>query len=331
LGEIETATAQGQSRQRLKTIVTSARDLAVMLDDALDYSALTEGRVSISPRPASVRAELSALIFMFETQARSQGRDLRLTVMRNVPDVLMVDSQRLRQCLANLIGNALKHVHTGPVTTLVGYSEPNLVVDIIDEGPGIPEPLRERMFEPFFRGSVDTPGVGLGLAISRALAQQMSGDLVLEPMAQGTTFRLTVPAPETKETVPKREASDIAGRTVLVVDDIATNRLVATQLLLANGVQVVEAASGAEALERLARDDIDLVLLDMMMPGMDGHETLRRIRTLPGDRVPVVAMTADVLTARREPREVDPFDGFLPKPILPETLREVLSSVLARR
>jgi two-component system, sensor histidine kinase len=331
LGEIEAATAQGQSRDRLRTMVTSARDLAVMLDDALDYSALRDGRVPISPRAVNIRSELSALAFIFETQSRRQGRDVRLTLADAVPETLKLDSQRLRQCLANLIGNAIKHSGSGPVVATVAYDAPRLVVDVTDEGPGIPAEFQERIFEPFFRGSTDSPGVGLGLAISRALARQMGGDLTLEPSRHGATFRLTVAAPVSVVAAPKPLPTDVGGRTVLIVDDIATNRLVAGQLLLATGARVVEAASGPEALVKLEQNDIDLVLLDMMMPGMDGQETLRRIRARPGPRVPVVAMTADILAAQREAAGADALDGFLPKPILPETLREILASVLPPR
>jgi two-component system, sensor histidine kinase len=331
LGEIEAATAAGQSRQRLTTMVTSARDLAVMLDDALDYSALTDGRVSISPRPSVIRSELSALTFIFEAQARKLGREVRLIISQDVPEIVVVDSQRLRQCLSNLISNALKHGRSGPVSATVKYKDKQLIVDVTDGGSGIPDGLRDRIFEPFFRGSTESPGVGLGLAISRSLAQQMSGDLVLVRSAQGTTFRLTLPAPEGTFQRQKPQMPDLTGRTVLVVDDIATNRLVAAQLLLATGAKVVEAASGPEALDRLARSDIDLVLLDVMMPDMDGHETLRRIRALPPPQVPVIAMTADILAARNEAVGTEPFDGFLPKPILPEMLHEVLSTAMHRR
>jgi two-component system, sensor histidine kinase len=328
LGEIEAATATGTSRQRLRTVVTSARDLAVMLDDALDYSALSEGRVTITPRPTVVRSDLSALILMFEIQARRQGRDLRLSVDKEVPFAVIMDGQRLRQCLGNLIGNALKHSSRGPISINVRYARSRLQFEVSDEGPGIPHTHSERVFEPFFRGSATNPGVGLGLSICRTLARQMAGDLILVPTAQGATFRLTILAPETDVAVEKPAMSSFSGHTVLVVDDIATNRLVAAQLLLAAGARVVEAASGPEALERLEKGGVDAVLLDLMMPGMDGVETLRRIRALPGPRIPVIAMTADVLAARRETMPSDQLDGFLPKPILPETLSNVLVAVL---
>jgi two-component system, sensor histidine kinase len=330
LSEIEAGSAAGASRQRLQTVVTSARDLAVMLDDALDYSALTEGRVSITPRPSVMRRDLAALIFMFEVQAKRQGRELLLTVDKDVPAVLTMDSQRLRQCLGNLIGNALKHASRGPIAIMVRHSRSRLVIEVSDQGRGIPQAQRERVFEPFFRGSAESPGVGLGLSISRTLARQMSGDLVLLPSAVGAVFRLTILAPEASVAVESPKPTSFEGRTILVVDDIATNRLVAAQLLIASGARVVEAASGPEALARLEKGGVDAVLLDLMMPGMDGIETLRRVRSMPGPRMPVVAMTADVLAERSEALPPGLLDGFLPKPILPETLRDVLGPILQR-
>ncbi|MBN8630323.1 MAG: response regulator [Rhodobacterales bacterium] len=330
LGEIEAAAASGPSRQRLRTVVTSARDLAVMLDDAVDYSALTEGRVAISPRPVAVRPELSASLLVFDLQARQQGRELLVSVDKEVPPVLHIDSQRVRQCLGNLIGNALKHSSLGPVSVQVRHAKGRLILDVADQGKGIAAPLHEKVFEPFYRGTTDTPGVGLGLAISRAVARQMMGDLVIVPAARGTVFRLTVAAPEAEAADDCGNAVDFRSATVLVVDDIATNRLVAGQLLLASGARVVEAASGPEALDRLTQGGIDVVLLDLMMPGMDGQETLRRIRQTYGRKVPVVAMTADVLAIHSDDGLRKAVDGFLPKPILPETLREVLVQVLPR-
>lgn len=330
LGEVEAAAASGASRQRLRTVVTSARDLAVMLDDAVDYSALTEGRVSVKPREVAVRAELSAGLLAFEMQARKQGREFVVRVDKGVPQMLVLDAQRVRQCLGNLIGNALKHASRGPVSVLLHHAKGRLMVDVSDQGRGIPAALHEKVFEPFYRSSAETPGVGLGLPISRAIARQMAGDLVILPSAQGATFRLTVHAPEAGTATESAQPTDFRGCTVLVVDDIATNRLVAAHLLTAAGARAIEAASGPDALARLTEGGIDLVLLDLMMPGMDGRETLRRIREAHGPKLPVVAMTADVLAIHGDDGLRTALDGFLPKPILPEKLREVLASVLHR-
>jgi len=328
LSEIEAAAASGATRQRLRTVVTSARDLAVMLDDAVDYSALTEGRVAITPRPVAVRPELTASLLVFELQARRQGRELVVAMERDVPPVLLIDGQRVRQCLGNLLGNALKHSARGPVTVTVRHAKGRLTIEVADEGKGIAPALHETVFEPFYRGSTETPGVGLGLAISRAIARQMAGDLIVVPTSQGATFRLTVNAPEAPAAIEAVKPASLRNCLVLVVDDIATNRLVAGQLLAAAGARVVEASSGPEALDRLAQGGIDAVLLDLMMPGMDGPETLRRIRAAHGRKIPVVAMTADVLAVRSDDALRLALDGFLPKPILPETLHEVLASVL---
>jgi CheY-like chemotaxis protein len=153
---------------------------------------------------------------------------------------------------------------------------------------------------------------------------------VIVPAAQGATFRLTVHAPEAKAVVEPSRPGNFRDSTVLVVDDIATNRLVAAQLLIASGAKVVEASSGPEALACLAEGGVDAVLLDLMMPGMDGAETLRRIRQAHGRQVAVVVMTADVLAIHRDDGLREALDGFLPKPILPEALREVLATVLRR-
>jgi CheY-like chemotaxis protein len=217
------------------------------------------------------------------------------------------------------------------VSVIVRYARSRLVIDVADQGRGIPPALQEQVFEPFFRGSSETPGVGLGLSISRAVARQMSGDLVILPTAQGATFRLTVFAPEAESVPARAGATDLQDRTILVVDDIATNRLVAGQLLMAAGARVIEASSGPEALQRLEQGGIDAVLLDLMMPEMDGAETLSHIRATHGNKVPVIAMTADVLAVREDDALRAALDGFLPKPILPEALREVLARVLPGR
>jgi signal transduction histidine kinase len=331
LAEIEAAKANGSSKQRLHTVVTSARDLAVMLDDAVDYSALTEGRVTVTPRAVTVQREIAASLMVFDLQARNQGRELVVRMDHEVPSVLVIDSQRIRQCLGNLVSNALKHSSRGPVTVTVTYSRSQLVIDVADQGKGIAPALHERVFEPFYRGAGDTPGVGLGLSISRAIARQMSGDLVIVPSPQGTTFRLSVPARAAQGTPQDAGTGEFRNRTILVVDDIATNRLVAGQLLIAAGAQVIEASSGPEALKLLEAGGVDAVLLDLMMPGMDGAETLRHIRDTYGRRIPVIAMTADALAVRRDDDLRKALDGFLPKPILPETLNEVLGRVLSSR
>lgn len=329
LGEVEAASAQGLSRERMETLVTSARGLAVVLDDVLDLSAITDGRVAISPRPVDLRAELKATLAIFDPQVEVLGVALGLTVAPDLPGHLYLDPQRLRQCLVNLISNAVKHGGGKEVRVTAAWTDGRLAIEVADDGAGIPPDLVEAVFEPFHRGSTTAPGIGLGLAISRSLARQMRGDLVLAPSERGAAFRLALDAPAASPPVQAARL-DLAGCTVLVVDDIATNRLVAASLLKAIGAQVIEAASGPEALKLAGAGGIDLVLLDMTMPGMDGFETFHRLRAVPQRFIPVVAMTADVMPAKRAAVMAAGLDGFLPKPLLPETVVEVLGPVLAQ-
>lgn len=334
LGQIEAgAAANPASRARLDTLVASARGLAVVLDDVLDLSAITDGRLVLRPRPVDVRAELHSVVATFSHQTTALNLSLDLDFDRDLPARLVLDPQRLRQCLINLVSNAIKHVTKGGIRLSARFDGHLLQIDVADTGPGIPAALREAVFEPFRKLSPTAPGTGLGLAISRSLARQMHGDLILLPTARGATFRLTalaLPAAE-ETTVRATVPPDLAGRTVLVVDDIATNRMVATIALQRLSARVIEAEGGRQALDVLARDRVDLVLLDMNMPELDGFATFRAIRTMQGAsaRVPVVAMTADAMPAQKAMIEAQGLDGYLPKPLSLDDLHRELSRHLS--
>jgi len=333
LGQIEAGVATDPaSLDRLNTLVTSARSLAVVLDDVLDLSAITDGRVVLRPRPVDVRAELQSVFATFSHQTRALNLAFDVSIDPTLPDRLVLDAQRLRQCLINLVSNAIKHVNDGGIRLSARQVGIHLQIDVSDTGPGIPPALHDAVFEPFRKVSPAAPGTGLGLAISRSLARQMQGDLVLLPATEGATFRLTVlalPAP------PEADGGampppDLRGRTILVVDDIATNRLVAAVALQRLSARVIEAGGGRQALEILARDRVDLVLLDMNMPDLDGFATFCAIRAMQGAaaRVPVVAMTADAMLAQKAMILEHGLDGYLPKPLLPEDLYRELAAHL---
>ncbi len=327
LGEVEAEAARNAaSRERLTALVTSARGLAVVLDDVLDLSSFTDGRLALNPRNIDPRTELSTCVAIFRYQAEAQRVVVDLDCT-DLPPHATLDPQRMRQCLINLISNALKHVHEGRVVITATHHADILQIDVSDTGPGIHSDLASHIFEPFRKGNSNAPGTGLGLAISRSLARQMGGDLVLVPSGSGATFRLTLAAPvAAAPVVTAGKHADLSGRCVLVVDDIATNRLVAASLLQASGARVIEAAGGREALSVLSREQVDLVLLDMNMPEMDGLATFRAIRAGVGSmaQVPVIAMTADVLPAQRGSFMQAGLDGYLPKPLLPEELDALL-------
>jgi signal transduction histidine kinase/ActR/RegA family two-component response regulator len=339
IGETEMRrTSDQQTRDRMGILVRAAEGLGVVLDDLLDMSAIQSGRLSIVKSCASPRELLAATISLFALQADKARLSLTFIPADDLPDMALFDVQRLRQCLSNLVSNALKYTSTGGVTVHAdcpGGPSPVLRIRVSDTGPGIPSGAEGQIFEPFMRAGGQVAGTGLGLAISRALARGMGGDLVLEPNAAGQTgaqFLLTIAlGPVASAPVSAIEtAMRLDGLVVLVVDDIATNRLVAEAHLGNRGATVLSASGGAEALDLLARTAVDLVLLDMNMPDPDGLATFRRLRDTPGpsQNVPVVAMTADALASQRDRYLATGLDGYLAKPFTEATLTATLVTVL---
>ncbi len=335
------------SIERLSVLISSAEGLSTILDDILDMSSLQGGHLPIRRHAASVRSEIAATTALFRPQIEEAGLTLILDLPETLPDWALLDAQRLRQCLSNLLSNALKNTATGQIsliaTRIVRAGEgPLLQIEVTDTGPGIAPDIADALFEPFVRGPGASLGTGLGLSITRALAQQMGGDLRLrmpnpgEPA--GAHFILTLALTETFS--PHAALADtraalinLAGRKVLVVDDIATNRLVAVTYLRYFGADAVEAASGAAALRCLAAGGIDLVLLDMNMPEMTGLETFAALRkmTAPVGHVPVIAMTANTQSDHRKLYTDAGINGYLAKPVTPDVAAAEIQRVMAAK
>ena len=333
-------TRSEEQRERLSILVQSARSLSVMLDDIPDLSAVLAGKLPIRPQVLDLRVEIASTVAMFRPQIEDAGLILRFSVHGSVPQVARLDGQRLRQCLSNVLSNAVKHTQAGLISVYACEHLPGvLAIKVADSGPGVPEDLRDRIFDPFYPSELNVPGTGLGLSIGRTLARRIGGDLVLLPSVLGAQFLLTLKAgAASSEDLPQVEPpldATLAGVRVLVVDDIATNRLVAATCLRSLGADPVEAAGGSAALQCLASadDPTGIVLLDMLMPKMDGAETLRRIRDLPGvgRTIAVVSLSADATARHVHGGSTLCFDGHIIKPLSKQRLREVLLPLVKRR
>ncbi len=337
-------------RERLSVLIASAEGLSTMLDDILDLTVLQEGQMPVRPRPVDPIAELRSTVDLFRPSIELAGLELRLDMSDGLPARAMLDPQRVRQCVSNLMSNAVRHTAQGGIRVLVerdmAGATPQLRVTVADSGRGVPQDQRDAVFEPFGRSAeMNLAGRGIGLSISRGLARKMGGDLMLvfpgelghaewQAHGGGACFVLTLPLADTEMTIaPLGPDRPLAGRLVLVVDDIATNRMVASGYLTALGADVLEAASGATALAMLRGTLPDIVLLDMNMPDMNGVEVMRCLRALPGPAasLPVIAVTADTMEDQRRLYMQSGLDGYLVKPLRPDVMAAELTRHLRPR
>lgn len=337
--------------EQVGVILESGKTLMVLLNDILDLSKIEAGRMEMSPVPGDLRHKLSSLFRLHETSAHEKGIGLRLHVDPSVPSRLVFDPVRIRQCVSNLVSNAIKFTQEGEVLTVLTADENDngnytVTVHVSDSGCGIDPNKLERIFESFAQEDGSTTrkfgGTGLGLSITRKLAQIMGGDVtaVSEP-GRGSIFTLRFQA-EPADAVsnlqssrllssPAQQRTELTGCRALVVDDNGINRRVARSFLEYHGIVIGEAADGHEALEILGREHYDIVLMDIHMPGLDGGEAFRRLRLSdsPNRTVPTIALTADSMHGDRERYLGQGFDGYVSKPIDERTLIATISKILS--
>ncbi len=336
-------------REYLEMIQGAATHLMVIINDLLDLSMIEAGKTELVAKPFSLREALDVVVVPLEMRAREQGLAFEVHVDPGVPDRLTGDAGRLRQVLANIIGNAVKFTEQGGVTVSVaavdGGSAPtvDLEITVRDTGIGIPEQELETIFKSFDQaGQSAHPvfgGVGLGLSISRQLMHMMGGDIqVRSSPGKGSSFILRVVLEKARgePVVDDARTEPAPGRkqplTILVADDDALNLLVSEELLIEQGHRVVTACNGRQALERLGQQKVDLVLLDIRMPDLTGDQVVRAIRTDPpagvDPAVPVIALTAYAMESDRERFRDSGFDAYLTKPFEFEMLDQVIEKLL---
>ncbi|MCU0698420.1 MAG: response regulator [Myxococcaceae bacterium] len=292
---------KGPVKEHLVTIQRSGSTLLGLINDLLDVARAEAGKFELSHGPLLPAAIVTDVVTLHRARASAKG--LSLSAQVDVPSSLRLlgDALRLRQVLGNLVSNAIKFTERGGVEVRCeGVAEGQswrLRFTVKDTGPGISEADQARLFVPFSQLTADTAGTGLGLAISRQVVDAMGGRLLLSSkLGTGSTFGFEVLLAETAqapEHTPVASRLAIDAR-VLVVDDNAVNVKVAEGLLQRLGLTTASARDGAEALERLAAERFDLVLMDLQMPGLDGLETTRRLRAR-GDETPVLALTASAM------------------------------------
>jgi CheY-like chemotaxis protein/anti-sigma regulatory factor (Ser/Thr protein kinase) len=307
-----------------------------IVNDVLDLSKIEAGRMEIAPVDFDLGHMLRRLQKLFSTRADEKGVKLIVAADASLPQHLKFDPVRVRQCIANLISNAIKFTDKGLITVIASIDETNdgasiVCVRVEDTGIGMDAETLAKLFRPFTQADGSTTrrfgGTGLGLSITRKLANLMGGDVTVESTPhRGSVFTLKFKAEISQGHIARPAAGEPAdtvktitasGISVLIVDDHPLNRTVARLFLEPHGINVAEAENGRQTLEMLKNEHFDLVLLDVHMPVMDGPETIRHIRDAnePWATVPVIALTADAMTGDRERLLAMGMTGYVSKPI----------------
>ena len=327
----ETLTAE--ARTLLREAVGCSEMLSQLINDVLDFSKMEAGKLELSPAPAEPVEVTQGVLSLLRAQAEDKG--LYLRGPSEPMGFANLDSVRLRQCLFNVIGNALKFTERGGVEVRLAYlgegDARRLRCEVQDTGIGVPDAARAVLFDRFEQADQGATrrfgGTGLGLAISRGLARMMGGEMDFTSReGEGSTFWFEVGAPHAEAvTAPARDVfadAPLAGLRALVVDDNATNRLVGVKSLEALGAEAEAAEGGEAAIAAVQARAFDIVLMDVNMPGMDGLEATRRIRALAGPvaGVPIVALTADVMNHHWLSYQAAGMNGLVPKPFSPAAL-----------
>ena len=336
-------------------ILSSGRNLMQLLNDIIDLSKVEAGRLEIVRHPARLSDLAKDLDALWHPVARDKRLTFEITLSPGLHDAVSIDALRLKQCLSNLIANAIKFTPAGRVDVTIqgeGLGDERLgtlVCSVTDTGIGMDDTGLSKLFRPFEQLdasiSREFGGTGLGLAITSKLVDLMGGTIeVTSSPGRGSTFTFTVQAEalSASQIAVARElnAGEIAdpaafaGLRVLLVEDNPVNRMVARGHLKAYEMAIDEAEHGAEALRLLEREPYDLVLLDIHMPVMDGLETIERIRAATGgwQNIPVIALTADAMSDDRQRLLDRGMDGYATKPIERRALlREIVRVTAGHR
>jgi signal transduction histidine kinase/ActR/RegA family two-component response regulator len=344
-----------ERNEYLDIILSSGQHLLGIINEILDVSKIESGQIEVERVPTNLTRIVNDVVALMRSKAVEQRNSLSATFSHNFPASISTDPVRVRQILLNLVGNATKFTSDGNVRihcelverssqtrSVPGKSRYLLACHVADNGIGIPAEQQQAVFEPFVQadGSITRRfgGTGLGLTLSRSLAELLGGTVTLTSEAEvGSTFTLLLAVDSldlkevdhtapTASSSPRQTSAQAAAdepflniRQVLVVDDAETNRRYAKLLLTRAGHSVLEAENGQKAIEIVRKQKIDLILMDLQMPVMNGFDATRQIR-VEGFAGPIVALTADAYDSSRTQCLEAGCDVWLTKPLSPDSL-----------
>ena len=343
-----------EKNRALEIILNNGKQVLALVDEVLDLVKIEAGKMNIDIRDVRLKEIVEEIEKPSRLKALERGLTLQIETSPKAPLWIRTDPLRLKQILQNIIGNAIKYTDQGKVKVVISKvadsvtREPLLQFEVTDTGMGIPFNEIPHLFEPFTRGSnvikKNYPGTGLGLALSRRLARVLGGDLILVKSEAGveTTFIVTIaenrsvsseiahmrniseppPYKQTEQKILER----LHGMRLLVVDDVAENRILITKYLQKEGAIVVTASNGEEAIQLGLNDGFHAVLMDLSMPITTGQEATQELRH-HGYKIPILALTAHAMREEKEKALTLGFTDYLTKPIVKDVLIEALAKI----
>jgi PAS domain S-box-containing protein len=344
---LEDTALDTEQRDCVVTALDSGRRLTRLLTDILDLSRVEAGKLELANKPFALAEIIAATRAVFKTALANQNLRLESSISPSVPDRLLGDEGRIRQILLNLVGNAIKFTRAGVITLEAGAApeaapdQIRLLLSVSDTGIGIPGDKLGTVFAPFTQVDASHTrihqGAGLGLSIVDRLAKLMGGDVRIESepgVGTQVICTLLLNTPPDGESAPTAEAPrpQPPPLRILLVEDERINRLALGGMLRRHGHTILEASSGQAALDIFETEPVDLVLLDIQMPGISGLETLAilRDRAIHGPKadVPVIVVTAHAMAGDRERFLAAGADGYLAKPVEADALQAALARVM---
>lgn|GEM_PF-1289639 len=342
---------QPDLRHYLENIQASGKTLLSLINDILDLSKIEAGKMEIQKQPTHLKTLFHEILQIFSWKLESKDVTLSIEIDPELPESLLLDAVRVRQILLNLVGNAVKFTEKGQITVSAQIvsskkerDQINLRIAVSDSGIGIPKSQQKIIFEAFRQRSGQSAaqygGTGLGLAITKRLVEIMHGHITVESrLGRGSTFVVQLKEVEVADLTPQieSETGPASERTfnrakVLIVDDIPINRELLITYFENHPIEVIQAASGKEAVLLAQKHQPDCILMDLKMPEMDGFAAITRLKARKSTAgIPVIALTATTLQETQKRCEAAGFDDLLGKPVSRQALETVLAQFLPHR
>lgn len=337
--------------RKLKTFVSTIKSagssLLMLINDILDLSKIEAGKLTIIKESTNLNGLFDEIGNVFLMKVKSKNLDFIIDSANDIPNSLLIDKARVRQILFNLVGNAVKFTDSGFITLKATIetqknNQFDLIISVQDSGIGISTSDQQSIFESFNQREGQSVrkygGTGLGLTISKRLTELMNGELSVNSVTgEGSCFSLKLKAIEQAtaddNTLNNSEITDIKridflGATILIADDVEDNRQLLKEIFSSLSIQLLIAKNGKEAIEKTNENNVDLILMDIRMPEMDGYEAAKIIKESQST-VPIIALTASVMRDDYERQRRESFDGYLRKPVLQKELIDELTKHLS--